>query len=260
MPDASTADLSTRLDGRVALIVGAGGGIGEACVQLFAEAGATLAAADLSAPDAAAASSAHVVDVTSEESVRTLIAEVANTYGHLDAAVICSGVLVVRPALETSADEWDHHFAVNARGTFLVAREVAKVFVEQKRPGRLVAFGSIVATIVRPNNVAYCASKAAIVQAARCLALDLAPHEITVNVVSPGSTATPMLANVQMGDSDPNFDAVVGGDLAGWRLGIPLGRVAEPRDQASAALFLCTDAARHITGQELIVDGGQTIV
>jgi 2,3-dihydro-2,3-dihydroxybenzoate dehydrogenase len=123
--------------------------------------------------------------------------------------------------------------------------------------GSIILFASIVGrSFVRPNNTAYSASKAAIIQAARSMALELAPHSITVNTISPGSTATEMLMLQARGD----MESVIRGNAAEWRLGIPLGRLAEPSDQAALALFLASDGARHITGQDLAVDGGQTIV
>jgi 2,3-dihydro-2,3-dihydroxybenzoate dehydrogenase len=91
------------------------------------------------------------------------------------------------------------------------------------------------------------------------MALELAPYRITVNAVSPGSTATEMLLKEQMRGAPDAMQRVLHGDPSHWRLGIPLGQLAEPADQAAAAVFLASDAAKHITGHELIIDGGQTI-
>jgi 2,3-dihydro-2,3-dihydroxybenzoate dehydrogenase len=249
--------------GRVALVVGAAGGIGSACVDAFATAGAVVAAADLEAPAVALPGTphtAHALDVSDPASVERTIAEVVEAHGRLDVVVVVAGTLHVRSALETAVEDWDRVFAVNARGAFLTARGAARAMVAGGHGGRIVCFGSIVAHVARPNNVAYCASKAALLQTVRCLALELAPHGITVNAVSPGSTSTPMLLGVQTsGDADAHR-SIVEGDAGAWRLGIPLGRMAEPRDQAAAAVYLASDAARHVTGQELIVDGGQTVV
>jgi 2,3-dihydro-2,3-dihydroxybenzoate dehydrogenase len=110
------------------------------------------------------------------------------------------------------------------------------------------------------NNAAYCASKAALIQAARCMALELAPYDITVNTISPGSTATEMLLDVQIGGRPDAARSVIEGDAAQWRLGIPLGRLAEPADQAAMAVFLAGAGGRHITGQDFAVDGGQSTV
>ncbi len=138
------------------------------------------------------------------------------------------------------------------------AQACARHFVEAEIAGRIILFASIVGrSVVRLNNTAYSASKAALIQAARCMALELAPRSITVNTISPGSTATEMLLTVQTAG---DVESIVRGNAAEWRLGVPLGRLAEPGDQAALALFLAGQGARHITGQDLAVDGGQTTV
>ena len=147
---------------------------------------------------------------------------------------------------------------MNARGTVFLAQACARHFVAAGVAGRIVLYASIVGrSIVRPNNIAYTASKAALIQAVRCMALELAPHGITVNTISPGSTATEMLVDVQ---ARGDVESIVRGNAAEWRLGIPLGRLADPADQAALAVFLAGEGGRHITGQDLAVDGGQTTV
>jgi len=249
--------------------VGAQRGIGFACARTFAAAGASVALADVAGSNIteacaslrAATCTAHTVDVADPESVRALVKEVVGHHGRIDILVNAAGVLAVRPFLEVPLSDWEHTFAVNTRGSFLLAQAVAGELVKQGSGGRIILFASIIARNgVRLNNVAYCASKAAVVQAARCMALELAPHGITVNTISPGSTATEMLVDVQARGDPKILDGVVHGNLAEWRLGIPIGRLAEPDDLAATALFLASDAARHVTGQELIVDGGQTIL
>jgi 2,3-dihydro-2,3-dihydroxybenzoate dehydrogenase len=142
----------------------------------------------------------------------------------------------------------------------LLAQAAARAFLQRGTRGRIIVYASIVSRIARLNNVAYASSKAALVQAVRCMALELAASGITVNAISPGSTATPMLLETQMRGSPEALQQAIHGDLATWRLGVPLGRLADPADQAAAAVFLASDAARHITGQELFVDGGQSVV
>lgn len=256
-----------ELSGRVALVVGAGRGIGFACAEALADAGAVVAVADVVGPAAEAASSgigrgatAHAVDVSDAAAVTALVDEVVAVHGRLDVVVDAAGVLAVRPFLELPVEEWDGIFAVNARGAFLVAQAAARQFVRQGGGGRIVLIASIVARTARMDNIAYCASKAAVVQAMRCMALELAPLGITVNAVSPGSTATEMLVDVQAHGDPAVLDGVVRGDASEWRLGIPLGRLADPAEQAAAVVFLAGDGARHITGQELAVDGGQSVV
>jgi NAD(P)-dependent dehydrogenase (short-subunit alcohol dehydrogenase family) len=256
-----------RLDGKRALIVGAAQGIGKSCAEVFESLGATLCLADLetqrveetraglSHPDD---HSAHAVDVSDEASIDELIAHAVKRLGHLDIAVCTAGILFPATFLEQTATEWDRTFAVNARGAFLVAQRSARQMVERGRGGRIILYASIIGTsVVRRNNVAYCASKAAIAQAVRAMALELGPHGITVNAISPGSTETEMLVSTQ---SAGDIESVIRGDASQWRLGIPLGRLAQPEDQAMATAYLASDAARHITGQEIAVDGGQNTV
>jgi NAD(P)-dependent dehydrogenase (short-subunit alcohol dehydrogenase family) len=256
-----------RLDGKRALIVGAAQGIGKGCATVFEALGATLSLADLELErvervrlelSRPADHAAHSVDVSDEASVDELFRDAIDFLGQVDVAVCTAGVLFPAPFLEQTTAEWDKTFAVNARGAFLVAQRSARHMIERANGGRIILYSSIVGTsVVRRNNVAYCASKAALAQAVRAMALELGPHDITVNAISPGSTETEMLVSTQ---SAGDIESVVRGDAKQWRLGIPLGRLAQPDDQAMATAFLASDAARHITGQELAVDGGQNTV
>ena len=263
--ESAVAPAAWRLDGQVALVTGAQRGIGLACAQAFVDAGAQVACVDLPGGELESAverlgpaASAHVADLAQIDGAEKLVADVLRRHQRLDILVNAAGVLEPAPFLDMTHEQWDHTLAVNSRGAVFLVQECARHFVSNSVAGRIILFASIVGrSFVRPNNTAYSASKAAIIQAARCMALELAPHSITVNTISPGSTATEMLVNVQAGG---NVESVIHGNAAEWRLGIPLGRLAEPSDQAALALFLASDGARHITGQDLVVDGGQTIV
>jgi 2,3-dihydro-2,3-dihydroxybenzoate dehydrogenase len=259
------APVAWRLDGRVALVTGAQRGIGFACAEALVGAGAAVACVDL--PDGELESavarlgpsaSAHAADLARLDGLEQLVSDVEEHHGRLDILVHAAGVLIPAPFLELTPDQWDRTLAVNSRGAVFLAQACARRFVANGVAGRIVLFASIVGrSVVRLNNTSYSASKAAIIQAARCMALELAPHSITVNTISPGSTATEMLVNVQ---ARGDVESIIHGNAAEWRLGIPLGRLAEPSDQAALAVFLAGDGARHITGQDLAVDGGQTLV
>jgi 2,3-dihydro-2,3-dihydroxybenzoate dehydrogenase len=250
---------------RTALVVGAGRGIGLGCARALANAGYSVAMADRDLSGLTSGSpvpgsvTTHQVDVSESDQVERLIAEVIDAHGHLDVVVNAAGTLLVQPALETTVDAWDRVFAVNVRGSFLVASAAARAFRAQGTAGRIILFGSIIARTARLNNVAYCASKAAVIQMSRCMALELAPLGITVNVVSPGSTRTEML-DAQLGGDPGRLDLAIHGDLKTWRLGIPTGRLADPDDHARFVLFLADESSDQVTGQEFIVDGGQSLV
>lgn len=257
------------LDGRVVLVVGAQRGIGFACAAALAAAGATVACADLpdSSVDEAGARlgagghTAHRVDLTEPLSIEALVRDVVAVHGRLDVLVSAAGVLAPAPFLELTLDQWQRTFAVNATGSVLLAQAAGRQLVRQGGGGRIILFASIIGRhVVRQNNIAYCASKAALIQAARCMALELAPHGIRVNTISPGSTATEMLVDVQARGDPAVLESVIRGNADEWRLGIPLGRLAEPSDQAAMAVFLAGEGSRHITGQDFVVDGGQTTV
>jgi 2,3-dihydro-2,3-dihydroxybenzoate dehydrogenase len=253
------------LDGKVALVTGAQRGIGFACAEAFVAAGARVACVDL--PDSeleaavarlGAAASAHPADLADVDRADALVAEVVAWHGRLDILVGAAGTLAPAPFLEMTPEQWDRTLGVNARGGVFLAQACARHFVSAGVPGRIVLYASIVGTrIVRLNNTAYAASKAALVQSVRCMALELAPHGITVNTISPGSTATEMLVDIQ---AKGDVESIVRGNAAEWRLGVPLGHLADPADQAALAVFLAGDGGRHITGQDLAVDGGQTTV
>jgi 2,3-dihydro-2,3-dihydroxybenzoate dehydrogenase len=251
---------------RTALVAGAGRGIGLACARTFAGAGYSVAIADRDISGLRSESfgetslvTTHQIDVSEASQVERLFEAVLAAHHNIDVVVNAAGMLLVRPALETDARAWDEVFAVNVRGSFLMATAAAKVFRAHQTAGRIILFGSIIARIARLNNVAYCSSKAAVIQMARCLALELAPHQITVNVISPGSTRTEMLGSQLGVDADQYTDAIHG-DLKSWRLGVPMGRLADPGDHARLALFLADEASGHITGQDFIIDGGQSVV
>lgn len=259
----STSDLS----GRVALITGAGspGGIGFATAEAMAAAGARVAIADLPATAVldivgrlpGEGHSGHTVDLTSQDEVNALVESVAARHGRLDTLVNAAAVLVVQPFLEIDLDSWQRTFAVNTTGTFLIAQAAARHMVGHGG-GQIVLIASNVGRIPRINNASYAASKAAVIHLVRCMAMELGKHGVSVNALCPGSTATTMLIDNQASGDSSRLDGIIKGSLEQWRTGIPLGRLAQPADQAALSVFLASPGGRYISGQAICVDGAQT--
>jgi len=262
--------LGTDLRDKIALIVGGGspGGIGFATAEAFAAAGATIALADLPNVDTAGTlarlgeghgHSAHGVDVADPASAAALVDEVCTRHGRIDVLVNAAAILIVQPFLDIDSESWERTFAVNTRGQFLIAQAAARRMVAQGSGGRIVMIASNVGRIPRINNAAYAASKAAVIHLARAMAMELGKHDITVNALCPGSTATTMLVDNQAAGDPARLEGIIKGSIEQWRTGIPLGRLAQPEDQAACCLYLVSAAGRHVTGQAICVDGGQTL-
>jgi 2,3-dihydro-2,3-dihydroxybenzoate dehydrogenase len=195
--------------------------------------------------------------VTDERRVNEALEATERELGPVTALVNAAGVLSQASLLshETTLEELRRLFSVNVEAVWIVSRAVGTRMIERRR-GAIVTVASNAGTVPRIGLGAYCASKAAAAMLTRCLGLELSRHGVRCNVVSPGSTDTPMLRSM-LGDTGTN--AAVTGNPAAFRLGIPLGRVAEARDVAEAVLFLLSERARHITLQDLRVDGGATL-
>ncbi len=240
-----------------------GPGIGAAVVDGLVREGAAVAAVDVDADglaDLAERSDGRVVpytaDVSDPAAVAAAVAAAEKDIGPIGTGVAVAGILRPGPLCETTDEDWADTFAVNTTGVFLVLRELARRMVPAAE-GSLVTVASNAAGIPRTGMGAYAASKAASVMLTRCLGLELAPHGIRCNAVSPGSTDTPMQRRLWTGEDD--LARVIAGTPEQFRTGIPLGRIADPADIADAVLFLVSDRARHITMQNLFVDGGATL-
>lgn len=253
--------LSDRAD--VALVTGAAGGIGAAVVAELARQGLRVAATDLDAEAvgkvAAGCDSAvpYGLDVTDPAAVAAVVERVEAELGPIGVLVNVAGVLSAGPVAELDEDVWGRHLAVNATGVFTVSRLVAARMTGRGR-GAIVTVGSNAAALPRVRMAAYAASKAAATAFTMALGLELAPHGIRCNVVSPGSTRTAMLEGLW--DGRPGaVDGTLAGSLPDFRTGIPLGRIAEPADIADAVGYLASPRARHVTLHDLRVDGGASL-
>ncbi|MYT75710.1 MULTISPECIES: 2,3-dihydro-2,3-dihydroxybenzoate dehydrogenase [unclassified Streptomyces] len=265
VPDNGTAELA----GRLALVTGAGRGIGEAVVAALAGRGARVLATDLDADAVSKLAGeyaddrvvARALDVTDSAAVEGLVADAEATLGPLDIAVNVAGILRGAPAVDLTDDDWAATFAVNTHGVFHVSRSVARRMTARGR-GSIVTVASNAAGVPRAGMAAYAASKAATVMFSKCLGLEVAAQGVRCNTVCPGSTLTDMQRGMwesSGADVDAARRSVIEGDLSAHRTGIPLGRIADPADIAEAVAFLASDRARHITMHDLYVDGGATL-
>jgi 2,3-dihydro-2,3-dihydroxybenzoate dehydrogenase len=244
--------VTAGIAGRVAVVTGAGGGIGATVAAGLTREGAVVAGLDLRP----ATPSVRQVDVTDATAVEAAVERVEHDLGPVDILVNVAGVLRTGPVVELSDADWADAFAVNATGVFHTSRAVARR-MRTRRRGSIVTVSSNAAGIPRAGMAAYAASKAAATMFTKCLGLELAGDGIRCNVVAPGSTDTDMQRTMYRPGYGPA--EVIAGDLATYRTGVPLRRIADPQDVADAVVFLVSDRARHITMHDLYVDGGAAL-
>jgi len=246
-----------ELEERVFLVTGAGGDIGRALVSGLCARGARVAASDvLGQADGQAlfneAAEAPVVsyfqaDVRRPEDVDSLLAAVIERYGRIDGLVAAAGVAHWATALEQTHEQWRHVLDVNLEGAYLAAQAVSRELVRSGRRGAIAFVGSWIGSAAARGLLPYCVSKAGLDMLAQCLALELAPHGIRVNVVAPGV--------VDAGVSAQIFREVPARRQA-MEAVIPLGCLGRPEQVADAVAYLLSDAAGYVTGTTLVVDGG----
>lgn len=246
--------VATRLDGQVALVTGASGGIGHAIAVALAADGADVAVLGrsrqrLDAVVAAVESQGRVAhrlvgDVTDPEQVDELVGDLAR----VDVLVTSAGANVPEPLADVRPETFDRLFAVNVRGVYFAAQAVARRLLARRAPGAIVHVSSQMGHVGAPERTVYCATKHAVEGMTRAMAVELAPHGIRVNAVAPTYVATPFTKPFF---ADPAF-------LAQTLARIPLGRIGETADVAGAVVFLASPAARLITGTSLLIDGGYT--
>lgn len=237
------------LEGRVALVTGGTRGIGEAIVAALRGAGVRVGTMARTA-EASKTDAKDLLVVQGDVAVRAdvdrAVERVQARFGPIEILVNCAGVVRRKPALETTEEDWDFITGVNVKGVFFACRAVAPGMRAAGR-GRVVNITSTGADVALVNRAAYCASKAAVLQLTRCLALEWGPYGITVNAVGPGITETPMTRGYLAADPARRRTMV---DK------MPLRRLGTPADVAGAVLFLASDLAAYVTGRTVYVDGG----
>jgi NAD(P)-dependent dehydrogenase (short-subunit alcohol dehydrogenase family) len=246
-----------RLDGKICVITGAGGGMGREAALLFSEEGAQVCVADVNLEAAQGVASdardafAHQVDVADETSVKAMMDATAERYGGIDVLYNNAGISPNDDAsvLDTSVEAWERVQAVNTKGVFLCCKHGIP-HLRQRGGGSVINVASFVAILgAATSQISYTASKGAVLSMTRELAVEFARENIRVNALCPGPVETPLLLSI-FGD-DP---AALERRRNHW----PMGRLAKPREIVNGALFLASDESSYVTGSTFLVDGGLT--
>lgn len=247
------------LEGKVALITGAGRGIGKAMAQVFVRQGANVVVGDIMkewVTETANEINSHspgsaapvVIDVSDPESVAKAISTAVEKFKKLDILVNNAGIHRSHPFIEFPLSDFELVYGVNVRGNFLCSQAAAKQMISQGHGGCIISMASASGKKADPGGTAYNSSKSAIIGLTRIMALELGKYSIRANCILPGATDTEMLRGVF--ESEPDLKKILEDRT-------PLGKMAMPEDQANAAVFLASDMAAHITGEQLVVSGGE---
>ncbi len=248
-----------RLRNKVAVITGSSLGIGSAIALAFAQEGAAVAVDYRSHPDEAKeivdkveGSGGRAIsvraDVSSPEDVKNLIQSAVEAFGRLDVMVNNAGIEEKMAFLDTPLDVWSKAIAVNLTGAWLGCQEAARQMVSQGGAGRIINVSSVHEDLPMPTNAPYCAAKGGLRMLMRTIAVELAPHNITVNNIAPGAVDTPMDAPLK---EDAN-------EMQKLLSEIPLRRMGKPEEVAALAVYLASDDAAYVTGSTFVIDGGMT--
>ncbi|HEX3899674.1 MAG TPA: SDR family oxidoreductase [Mycobacteriales bacterium] len=246
------------LHGKVAIVTGAGSGIGRASALRFAAEGAKVLVADLRADRAqectadieaaGGAALAHEVDVSDSQAVAEMVRTAFDSYGRLDVVFNNAAMTRVGTAVDLSENDWARMWNTNVSAIFFSAKHAVPIMAAQGH-GCILSTASVSGLFADDRQVGYAATKAAVISLTRALAVDHASAGVRVNCICPGMTATPPMLHGL--NANPRL-AKLGPDVP------PIGRLAQPEEIAAAALWLCSDEASYVTGQALTVDGGLT--
>ena len=249
----------TVLNDKVALVTGGARGIGRAICEAMAEAGATVAVADLREADAldtaqAIGGLAVPMDVTDFDGIEAHVAKVEDAFGGIDILVNNAGIFNMASIDKVTPEDYRRQYDVNVGGTLFVCQAVVPS-MKKRGGGAIINFASQAGRRGEPNISVYCSTKAAVISVTQSLALELADDHIRVNAIAPGVIDTPMwdIVDAQFADYE---NKALGQKKREIGAAVPLGRMGDPRDVADPCVFLASDAARYITAQTLNVDGG----
>lgn len=248
-------DKNFNITDKVAIVTGGASGIGKAISELYLEKGAKVAIFDLNEDVKNVAKQINEenaigvqCDVTNNESMEHAIQTVSEHFGKIDILVNCAGIALLDDAENLSDAFWQKTIDINLTGSFKMCQKVGNIMIEQGNGGKIINIASQAAIIALDNHVAYCASKAAILGMTKVLAYEWAQFDINVNAISPTVILTELGKKAWAGEK---------GEKA--KKEIPLGRFGYPDEVAAIALFLASDATNLMTGENIVLDGGNTI-
>ena len=254
------------VNGLNTIVTGGAMGIGKGIAQRFAEGGANVVIADLDEPAARQTAAsferypgtviAQQVDVSKADGAAAVVERCVAEFGSLDVLVNNAGVYPITPVMEMSEEFFDRVIAINLKGLVLMSQAAGRQFIRQGKGGRIVNIGSI--DSIHPSSVglaAYDASKGGVLMFSKNLALEMAPHGVTVNVIAPGGINTEGTSASLKGVSAEQMETM----MVQFARMIPLGHMGAPDDIAGPAVFLASPAARYMTGSLVVVDGGRLL-
>jgi glucose 1-dehydrogenase len=246
-----------RLQGKVAAVTGSATGIGQAIAMTFAKEGAAVTV-DYVGNDSVSRNTISTIeaikgealaveaDISRPEDVQRLISKTIEAFGRLDIFVNNAGIEKKFAFVDYPFDEWQKIIAVNLTGPFLCSQAAARQMIRQGNGGRIINISSVHEDLPMPTNAPYCATKGGLRMLMRTMAVELAPHKITVNNIGPGAIYTPIDRDVE---SDPKLNEQILAE-------IPLGRWGRPEEVAQMAVYLASDDAGYVTGSTHFIDGG----